>query len=328
MPHTPHCIIPAAASAEPGCPQALAQLRLPHLGRLLARLAPVAQPALHTTEDTPHLPHELALAQALGLPAADGMLPWAAAHRVAQDHAANNTGWAYVTPCHWQVGTDHITLQEPEALGLDEAGSRALLAVVAPWFAEDGITLHYDQPGRWLAHGALLAHYASPSLARVAGADLRHWMQPVPAHITPTPAQQATRTLQRLHSEIQMLLYTHPFNDARTAQGLPPINAFWVHGAGALPPGWAPAAPLPTLHLELLHALRQGGPAAWAQAWQALDAGPLAALLAQAEEGAPLRLTLCSDHAARTWHSAPIRLATRIQRFFRPQRLSSVLEKL
>lgn len=43
-----------------------------------------------------------------------------------------------------------------------------------------------------------------------------------------------TQPFQRLHSEAQMLLYSHPFNDAREARGLPPVNGFWLHGAGAL----------------------------------------------------------------------------------------------
>lgn len=57
------------------------------------------------------------------------------------------------------------------------------------------------------------------------------------------PLAAADPALQRLHSEAQMLLYSHPFNDAREARGLPPVNGFWPHGAGALAQG---ATPIPT----------------------------------------------------------------------------------
>ena len=330
MSDTTHWIIPAASSRLPGCPQALERLSLPHLQRLLNRLSPTEAP-LSVADDAPYLPHELAHARALGLPAQGDQRPWAAWHRLRRHQSPGTAAWAFVTPCHWQVGTDHITLQRPESLGLNEAGSRALLAIVAPWFAEDGITLHYESAGLWLAEGEPLRHYASPSLERVAGVDLRHWMQPAPAGAQATPAQQASRTLQRLHSEMQMLLYTHPFNDARAEQRQWPINAFWVHGAGALPAGWEPPATEPLVLTALQEALRAGDVAGWAQAWQALDAGPLAELAQRAEAGdtsRAIRLTLCGDETAQTWHAAPQGWMRKIQGVFSPLRATSVLEKL
>lgn len=235
MSDTTSLLIPYAASTAEGCQQALQGLALPHLDRLLARLSPhTAQ--TDTGEETSFTPpHERALARALGLPFDDGRTPWAAWHRHQQGQPAHGQAWAFITPCQWHVSTDHITLRDPDSLGLDEAASRVLLAIVAPWFAEDGIALHYDQPTRWLASGALFDGLATASLERVLLRDVRPWM--------PEPrAAQAARTLHRLHSEMQMLLYTHAFNDERAARGLPVVNSFWVHGTGSLP---APA-PTPT----------------------------------------------------------------------------------
>ena len=45
-------------------------------------------------------------------------------------------------------------------------------------------------------------------------------------------------------------------------------------------------------------ALRDDG-AAWAAAWQALDEGPVAELLAACASGAEVTLTLCGDRSAR-----------------------------
>lgn len=314
-----HLLIPYAASASEGCQQALQGLALPHLDRLLARLSRHPAHSDSGSEETSFsAPHERALARALGLPFDDGRIPWAAWHRHQQGLSLNGDAWAFVTPCQWQVSTDHITLHNPDQLGLDEAASRALLAIVSPWFAEDGITLYYDQPTRWLASSPLFAQLATASLERVLQRDVRAWM----------PDAKAARTLHRLHSEMQMLLYTHAFNDERSARGLPVVNSFWVHGTGVLP---APA-PSPTSAPTVPHTLR--GAAlnedwrAWAAAWAALDAGPVADLLRQAESGASVQLTLCGERNALAFHSAPRTLAQRFQSLFRPQRFTELRNQL
>lgn len=321
MSDTTSLLIPYAASTAEGCQQALQGLALPHLDRLLARLSPhTAQ--TDTGEETSFTPpHERALARALGLPFDDGRTPWAAWHRHQQGQPAHGQAWAFITPCQWHVSTDHITLRDPDSLGLDEAASRVLLAIVAPWFAEDGIALHYDQPTRWLASGALFDGLATASLERVLLRDVRPWM--------PEPrAAQAARTLHRLHSEMQMLLYTHAFNDERAARGLPVVNSFWVHGTGPLPTPAPPPTTAPTVPTMLRDAALREDWRTWATAWAALDSGPVADLLRQSESGAPVQLTLCGERNAQGFHSAPRGLAQRIQGFFRPQRFMDLRNQL
>ena len=321
MSDTTSLLIPYAASTAEGCQQALQGLALPHLDRLLARLSPhTAQ--TDTGEETSFTPpHERALARALGLPFDDGRTPWAAWHRHQQGQPAHGQAWAFITPCQWHVSTDHITLRDPDSLGLDEAASRVLLAIVAPWFAEDGIALHYDQPTRWLASGALFDGLATASLERVLLRDVRPWM--------PEPrAAQAARTLHRLHSEMQMLLYTHAFNDERAARGLPVVNSFWVHGTGSLPTPAPTPTTVPTVPTTLRDAALREDWRTWATAWAALDSGPVADLLRQSESGAPVQLTLCGERNAQGFHSAPRGLAQRIQGFFRPQRFMDLRNQL
>ncbi len=321
MSDTTSLLIPYAASTAEGCQQALQGLALPHLDRLLARLSPhTAQ--TDTGEETSFTPpHERALARALGLPFDDGRTPWAAWHRHQQGQPAHGQAWAFITPCQWHVSTDHITLRDPDSLGLDEAASRVLLAIVAPWFAEDGIALHYDQPTRWLASGALFDGLATASLERVLLRDVRPWM--------PEPrAAQAARTLHRLHSEMQMLLYTHAFNDERAARGLPVVNSFWVHGTGPLPTPAPTPTTAPTVPTTLRDAALREDWRTWATAWAALDSGPVADLLRQSESGAPVQLTLCGERNAQGFHSAPRGLAQRIQGFFRPQRFMDLRNQL
>lgn len=308
MPDSPHLLIPWAIAQAEGCQQALPALALPQLDSLLARLAPTGGEAGDEHDYAP--PHERALAQALGLPA--GATPWAA-----WEAADTAQPCAWITPCHWKAGADQIHMLPPEALALAEAESRALLALLAPWFAEDGITLHYAQPLRWLARGSAFAGLETAALDRVQGRDVRHWM----------PRGPHERLLQRLHSEVQMLLYTHAFNDTRTARGQLPVNAIWVHGAGALVLPPIAAAP-PQVDQTLRDAALRMDWTAWAAAWRALDSGPVARLAAQAARGAPVQLTLCGERAFLQWRSAPRSLGQKIQSLFRPQRFTRLREQL
>lgn len=287
-----HLLLPYAVALDPGCEAALRPLALPHLEQLLARMAPAGEDL--RDEFTLSPPHERALARVLGLDGADGRLPWAA-RAAAQsgadpaDLASTPRGW--VTPCHWHVAPDHISMGHPEALGLTEIESRELLAVVAPYFSEDGITLDYATPTRWDARGEPLRGLASASLDRVTGRSLDLWM----------PEGPGARPLRRLQSEMQMLLYTHPLTDARGERGLPAVNSFWLSGTGDWPAGARADAPGLQVPDTLRQAALHGDWAAWAAAWQALDAGPCAELLARLDRPGTQedpRLTLCGERGA------------------------------
>jgi hypothetical protein len=87
------------------------------------------------------------------------------------------------------------------------------------------------------------------------------------------PRQPQAQALRRLQNEMQMLLYTHPINDARAAKGLPTINSFWISGTGDLPADFrtAPAQGECTVRHDLRTAALEDDAAGWLAAWQALD---------------------------------------------------------
>ncbi|HSV58412.1 MAG TPA: hypothetical protein VLJ19_05885 [Variovorax sp.] len=296
MPASPHLLIPYAGRGTPACRAALASLKLRNLERLMARLELGADDTQDDTTLSP--PHERALAAALGIAAPDGCIPWAAwqAREADLPQALPGQAWSLMTLCHWQVGIDDAALGDPQALGIGAEESAILFEAVRPFLAEDGIELHpTPQPGRWLAQGRLFDGLASASIDRAVGHPISDW----------SPLTEATRPLRRLQNEIQMLLYTHPVNDARAERGLPAINSFWASGTGALPANAAPAAAAPEVDQRLRDAAVRDDSAAWAQAWQALDAQRLPALLAEAERGAAIRLTLCGDRSARSFTPRP-----------------------
>lgn len=284
-----HLLIPFASSSSENCRQTLAALKLPNLCRLLTRLS--ALPMDTGDELSFCAPHERALAHAMGLPALDGQIPWAALHASNAQHPAG--ACAFITPCHWQVGATQIVMHGPDLPDFTADESQTLLAAMQPYFQEDGIRLEYDQPSRWLASSEAFRGLATASLDRVVGRDVALW----------TPRGDSATRLQRLQTEMQMLLYHHPVNDARTARGVPTVNSFWFSGAGALPttprPAIAPAPP--TVVTSLRQAALTENWSAWAQAWQALDNTECAALLAAQKQGGSHQLTLCGERHTRTY---------------------------
>lgn len=232
------------------------------------------------------MPHERAWAQVLQLPGAEGAWPWAAL----ANETVSALPQAYFTPCHWQVGMNQVVMLNPAHLQLSEAESQALLDAMQPFFKEDGLAVRFVAPTQWHVQGELLRGLASASLDRVVGMDVNPWL----------PKSDAAKALRRLQSEMQMLLYNHPVNDARSAQRRLTVNSFWVHGTGVL--SQPPSAPAPQLTMALREPALHEDAAAWAQAWQQIDATLCAALQDQASAH-PVTLTLCSEHAAHTYQT-------------------------
>ena len=308
-----HLLIPFAVCSDPASRQVLRELQLPHLEQLVRRLS--AQPLIEGREDSPSLPHERVLAQALGLPATDP-IPWAAWQAARSGHDAPDAAWAFITPCHWQVAQSLVCLLDPQALALPEDESRTLLAAMQPYFAEDGIALEFHSPAHWLARGEVFRGLGSASLQRVVGRDVAPWMP-------------ASAVLRRLQNEMQMLLYTHLRHDARTGRGDFPVNSFWISGSGALDA--APPAPAtqPNVAQQLIAPALQQDWQGWARAWQALDGVECAALLAALDQGATeVSLTLCSEQHALPYVHAPRRGWARLKTLLRRPSLAEVWEQL
>ena len=317
---SPHLLIPfAACSAESWLPavRAMPEDGMKRLTQLLGRMGLV-----HTdTGDAESLspPHERALAKALGIAGEetpDGLIPWAASDAAVALQAASDKAWAWITPCHWAMGHLHATLSDPAALALREDESRELLAIMQPYFETDGITLHDLAPERWLAEGELFRKLPTASLDRVLARNVDSWL----------PDSQPAAPLRRLQNEMQMLLYTHPFNDARELQRKMPVNSFWMSGTGqALSQREREQVSVPR---GLAEAVFKEDWTAYQHAWQALDAGEIAALLAQQQAGDSVRLTLCGERNALTFETRAATLRTRISRLFNPLRMLDVLEQL
>lgn len=310
-----HLLIPFAFCSSEGCAAALRSLKLPQLEKLLARLVPGPLDQGDLFSLSP--PHERALARALGLPVADGLIAWAAL--AAWQSRSAGGAWGFITPCHWQVGSKHVVMSGAILPDFSEPESQALLAAMQPYFEEDGIRLHYQQASTWLAHGDLFDGLATASLDRVAGLPVADWL----------PATGKAAKLLRLQSEMQMLLYHHPVNDARAARGAVPVNSFWLSGTGALPQPPQPVVdPAPLVVNSLREAALNEDWGAWAQAWSQLDATECAALLKALAQGDSVQLTLCGERHAQTFGPSQVGRLTQLKHLLSCPPAATVLEQL
>ena len=267
------------------CLQANAALQLPYLSKLLRLLS--AGPRRNGAPDTLTPLAEQLHAECLGLAPADGLTPWAALQAQALHIPAHgSSAWAWLTPCHWQVNSDHVRMAPLGATAISAAESHTLMQAMQPLLLEDGITLHGLHDGNWLAAGEVFRQLPTASLARAAGAAVDRWLgQGV-----------AGRPLRRLQNEMQMLVYAHPVNEAREKRKLQPINSFWVSATGDVPAGFTPAASC--IRHDLRPASEEDNPGAWLQAWQAIDHEVLRPLLEQVQSGQDASLLLCGADAA------------------------------
>lgn len=300
---TSHWVIPFAASLSEPCQHALTRLKdptaLPRLSQLLDRLPPMAR--LEGDEYALAMPHERLLAHALGWQEPGGLQPWGA-WWAAQDGLTlpADRCWALLSPGHWLMGRDHLTLLDPAGLGLGDDESRALLDALRPFFEEDGWTLQWGAATRWYASHPDLDGLSTASLERVIGRNPDLWLAEDP------DGHPLARKLRRLQAEAQMLLYNHPLNERRSEAGLATINSFWVSGCGR-PPATPAALTLPA-HLRVVDDLRTPLLAddmpQWLEAWQHIDAQVLPEVQSALDAGQAVKLTLCGERHAVTFGPA------------------------
>jgi len=271
---------------------------------LLARLT--ATRVVGTDEYTLTTPHERALADAMGWSGDDGCLPFAAEAARADGIDVGERAWGLLTPVHWHVGTDHVSLADPDALHLEAEASRTLMEAVRPLFEGEGWSLAWGSPTRWYAAHDSLDNLPAASMDRAIGRNIDLWM----------PSHAQARLLRRLQSEVQMLLYQHPLNDERVGLGALPVNSFWLSGCGR---AQATRPATDRVVDDRLRAPALGHDwAEWAEAWRALDAGPVAQALEQTRGGRDVTLTLAGERFAQGFERRDQPLWTRLRQQLAP----------
>lgn len=166
-----------------------------------------------------------ALASALGLPCP---LPVAALRAQASGHATRSDDWLCLDPVNLQPGTDRVVVGNPEKLALTGIEAHQLAAALAPTFSSFG-TLQVLAPTNWILQLAEPSRSAAETTPR---------FTPLPDSIgraaTPLPSGAPYRLWHAALNEAQMVLHTHPVNQAREAAGRPVVNSLWPWGGGRL----------------------------------------------------------------------------------------------
>jgi hypothetical protein len=171
--------------------------------------------------------YEAQLLQLAGLPADTPLAPCAL---LGEGRAADEGIWMQVTPLHLRADMQNLLLFDDRHLQIDAVEANELVALFNAQFADRGMQLEMRHPQRWYMRLQQLPQISSKPLARLS--------------VAPTDLQLGGAQAARWHAwltEVQMLFHDCEVNRRRAQQGLPAINAIWVHGAGRLPA--APAGP-------------------------------------------------------------------------------------
>jgi len=311
-----HLLIPFASALSEEASHVLATLALPNLSRLLGRLTPAVRDDADAYRLSP--PHERALASLWGWQGSDGALPFAAATAADDGIDVGDHPWGLVSPAHWHVGRDQVSMADPQALGLAEGASRELFGAVRDLFESEGYAFAWGAPDRWYAAHPGLEGLPCASLDRVIGRNVDFWLG--------STQHPRAALIRRLQSEVQLLLYTHPINEAREADGALAVNSFWLSGCGAR----QAAAPVDVeVDSSLRRPLLDGDWVGWAAAWKALDDGPIARLLQEFDgAAAPIALTLCGERSWQRFEPATRSWWTRLRGAGSAARVHEILESL
>lgn len=184
-------------------------LQLPALEQLLGRGQLQAQPAT-ASQLLQQLFGLEKLALAADLAAASGL-----------DTAGRH--WLLADPVNLRVDRDRALLGDVGIMQLSQQEADALVASLNQLFAEDGFLFHAPTPQRWFLSLPAATGAEFSALPDVIGNDINHHL----------PRGSNGMLWSRYLNELQMLLYTHPVNDAREMRGEVPVNSLWLWGEQA-----------------------------------------------------------------------------------------------
>lgn len=138
--------------------------------------------------------------------------------------------WLRADPVYLNVMRDQLSLVTSDAFSLSQQEATELTDALNRHFAEDGLLFYPLHPTRWYLRFDQPPRLITTPPEAVAG-----------KHIDPyLPKGEDGLKWHAWFNEIQMLLFSHPVNEAREERGETPVNSVWVWGGGTLPTLSAP----------------------------------------------------------------------------------------
>jgi len=151
--------------------------------------------------------------------------PIASLCALAQGIKPENSYWLRADPVHLAVERDQLVLEQAPVSPLSNDESDALIATLNQHFACDGLHFLAPRPEHWYLRLDEPAAITTQTLHKALGQSIHPLLPDGP---------EAMRW-RALLNEIQMLLFTHPVNEARETRGEAPVNSIWPWGGGILP---------------------------------------------------------------------------------------------
>ena len=188
-------------------------LHLPELEWLFARGA---------RQKTPGLSLEAWLFQRFGV---IDTQPVASVSLRADGGVPDTTYWLRADPVHLQAQRDQLALVDGAMLTITAAEASALTDSLNQHFAQDRLKFIPAYPSRWYLAPETLPDLMARPLPAVAGKSINSYL----------PTGIDALRWNQIATEIQMLLHTHPVNEARESFGQPTINSVWFWGGGVCP---------------------------------------------------------------------------------------------
>lgn len=208
-------VIPGLLWPADSLAAACGNLPLPALEALLAHGAANTLPPA-TLEET--------LAGLYGLPADNA--PYAALRVAGSGCDPGDASWMCADPVHLRFARETLVLTDNHELEITNDEAAQLVAALNDSFADIG-EFAVASPGEWNLRLKRSPQVVTHPLAQVLGRNIEPFL--------PSGADGAE--WRRTINEMQMLLHTHPVNEAREAAGRPVINSLWPWGAGSQPAG-------------------------------------------------------------------------------------------
>jgi hypothetical protein len=249
-----HLLIPFAVPWSEAGRQAAATLAAAALAVLLPA-AWIGGPRDEADECSLSPPHERALARALGLAGGSGLLPWAALQAAADGVDVADLAWGLLTPGALAPGHRTGQPDRPGAAALDET---TRVPCSTPCCRFSPATASCCAGARRCA--------GTPRTKAWPAWPRRRWTASSAATWTPgwaaTPQRAACGVCKRSADAAAHA----PLNEQREAQGLLPVNSFWLSGCGVAQEA-VPGTPCSVDERLRGPALAEDW-AAWVKAWR------------------------------------------------------------
>lgn len=138
--------------------------------------------------------------------------------------------WLRADPVHLTMQRDSFGLGEPAPLSVKREHADSLVASFNQYFNQEGLIFFIGNSGAWYLQVQYVPDIKTslPSLAM--GKNIFQFM----------PQGEASAKWRAYLNELQMLLFSHPANMDREADGAPVVNSIWLSGGGVMPLRVAP----------------------------------------------------------------------------------------